>query len=215
MGWNNKIYDRYLKAKNEIMNDTFFTNEGYEIKVIDYKNKDTVIIEIQDENKYKTVTTIQNIRKGQIKNPYKRTVYDVGYYGEGNYTARINSVKTIHYIKWFSMFNRCYNPKFHERQPKYQDCMVDERFHNFQDFAKWMDENWYEYDGMLELDKDLLLENNRIYSPDTCCFIPKEINIALNTNRKNQKRMKELYDKYKDILPENLIESLHELIKGC
>ena len=50
----------------------YFENEGYEVKIVDYKDRHTVTIEIQDEYKYKTVTTMQNIRKGQIKNPYKR-----------------------------------------------------------------------------------------------------------------------------------------------
>lgn len=213
MGWNDKVYNRHLKAKNEAMNRSFITNEGYEVKIIDYKDRHTVTIEIQDEYKYKTVTTMQNIRKGQIKNPYKRTVYDVGYYGVGRYKARVNNKKTLHYIKWFSMFNRCYNPKYHERQPRYKDCIVDERFRNFQDFSKWMDENWYEYDEMLELDKDLLLEGNKIYSPDKCCFIPKEINIALNNRRKDKEYMQKLYDKYKNILPKNIVEALYKTIK--
>lgn len=76
-----------------------------------------------------------------------------------------------------------------------------------------MDENWYEYDEMLELDKDLLLEGNRIYSPDKCCFIPKEINIALNNRRKDKEYMQKLYDKYKNILPKNIVEALYKTTK--
>lgn len=60
MGWNDKVYNRHLKAKNEAMNRSFITNEGYEVKIIDYKDRHTVTIEIQDEYKYKTVTTMQN-----------------------------------------------------------------------------------------------------------------------------------------------------------
>jgi hypothetical protein len=28
-----------------------------------------------------------------------------------------------------------------------------------------------------ELDKDILIKGNKIYSPETCCFVPKEINL--------------------------------------
>ena len=38
-------------------------------------------------------STYQNIKKGQIKNPYHKSVYNIGYYGCGKYTARNNSKK--------------------------------------------------------------------------------------------------------------------------
>lgn len=210
MGFNKSVQNRYLQAKNDILYKEFLTNEGYTVKVINYKDRHTVTIEFQDQYHYRTITTTQNIKKGQIKNPYKKTVYDIGYYGVGKYTARINNKKTLHYIKWFSMFNRCYNPKYHEKQPKYKDCSVAEEFHCFQDFAKWMDENWYEYDKMLELDKDLLVEGNKIYSPKTCCFIPKEINNAITYKRQDKEYMREIYNKYKNILPEHIKEALYK-----
>lgn len=57
-------------------------------------------------------STLQNIKKGQIKNPLHKSVYKHGYYGIGKYTARKNNVKTEEYIKWFSMFVRCYDKKY-------------------------------------------------------------------------------------------------------
>lgn len=212
MGFNQNVLDRHIKSRDDILNKEFKTNEGCTIKVIDYKDRHTVTIEFQDEFKYKTITTKQNIKKGQIKNPYKKTIYNIGYYGDGKYTARINNKKTLHYIKWFSMFNRCYNPKYHEKQPKYIGCSVSKEFHCFQDFAKWMDLNWYDYDEMLELDKDLLFEGNKTYSPYTCCFIPKDLNSALSYKRYDKEYMMKLYVKYKDKLPKNIIDALYIII---
>ena len=61
-------------------------------------------------------------------------VYGLGYFGEGEYTARLNNVKTLAYIKWNSMFTRCYNEDFQEKNAHYRGCSVDESFYNFQDF---------------------------------------------------------------------------------
>ena len=56
-------------------------------------------------------------------------------------------------------------------------------WHNFQVFAKWFDENYKE--GFV-LDKDILLKGNKIYSPDTCVFVPREIN-GIFTLRQNKR----------------------------
>lgn len=211
MGYNYEVIERNEKCKNNMLNKIFKTNEGYDILITEYINRHKVKIKFLDEYGYERYSTSQNIKNGEIKNPYNKTVYDIGFYGDGDYTARANNKKTLHYIKWFSMFNRCYDEKYHEKQPKYKDCEVSKEFHCFQDFAKWMDENWYDYPQMLELDKDLLVEGNKVYSPNTCCFIPKEVNNAINYKRYDKQHMSKIYNKYKDILPRNITEKLYEL----
>ena len=52
---------------------------------------------------------------------------------------------------------------------------------NFQSFAAWCEsqEFFNAKDGngkSYQLDKDILVKGNKIYSPDTCCFIPSQIN---------------------------------------
>ena len=63
--------------------------------------------------------------------------------------------------------------KGQEKQPSYIGCLVDEEWHNFQNFAEWFEDNYVE--GW-HLDKDILIKGNKIYSPETCCFVPLEIN---------------------------------------
>lgn len=74
------------------------------------------------------------------------------------------------------MLERCYNLEHQERQPTYKGCKVDERWHNFQNFAQWYEENYKE---SCVLDKDILVKGNKIYSFKNCCFVPQDINNLL------------------------------------
>lgn len=138
-------------------------------------------------------------------------MYGIGYYGDGKYTARINGIKTEEYIKWFSMFNRCYDEKYQKKQPTYIGCSVAEEFWNFQNFAEWYNKKKYVCNYQLELDKDLLYEGNKIYSPSKCCLLPKEINNAINYHRHDIKFMSKLYQKYKNEIPYYLRMELYKL----
>lgn len=76
------------------------------------------------------------------------------------------------------MLNRCYYEKLHEKRPTYIGCTVSEEWHNFQNFAKWYYENYYEIEGeVMCLDKDILCKGNKIYSLETCVFAPQTINL--------------------------------------
>jgi hypothetical protein len=78
---------------------------------------------------------------------------------------------------------RCYNKRQQVKQPTYVGCLVDERWDNFQVFAKWYEEN---YISGFALDKDILFKGNKIYSPETCCFVPQEINNLITKNDKRR-----------------------------
>ena len=119
-----------------------------------------------------------NFKKGSVKCPYERTIYGVGYIGEGKYKVSENSKKTRIYATWSHMLERCYDEKIHKKRPTYKDCSASEKFHNFQNFAKWYEENYYEVEGeRMCLDKDILVKGNKIYSPETCIFVPNTINL--------------------------------------
>ena len=112
------------------------------------------------------------------------------------------------------MFTRCYNEKYHEKQPTYIGCSVSTEFENFQNFAEWYNKKKYVCKYPLELDKDLLYENNKIYTPSRCCLLPKEINTSLNHHRHNSVTMKRLYQKYKNEVPYYLRLELYKLAFG-
>lgn len=198
-----------------IIDECFVTNEGYNIQIIDYVDTKNVLIKFVDRPEIQIWSTLQNIKNGQVKNPLHKSVYNIGYYGIGNYTARKNGIKTEEYIKWFSMFVRCYDDKYQLRQPTYIGCSVSDDFCNFQNFAEWYSHYKYECKYPLEIDKDLLYEGNKIYSPKTCCLLPKEINSTLNSKRHDLDTMKYLYEKYKMDVPYYIRTELYNLTKEC
>lgn len=111
------------------------------------------------------------------RDPYRRSILGVGYIGEGQYKSSYNGQKYPPYVCWKNMLQRCYSEKYHERQPTYKDCEVCEEWHNFQNFAQWYEDNYYEIPGKkMQLDKDILFSENKIYSPETCIFVPQNIN---------------------------------------
>lgn len=62
-----------------------------------------------------------------------------------------------------------------------------EEWHDFQEYGKWFDNNYYEIEGeTMCLDKDILVKHNKIYSPETCIYAPQTIN-KLFTKRQNDR----------------------------
>lgn len=99
------------------------------------------------------------------------------------YGFGINDVREYDYKSykcWWAMISRCYN-KNNNRSKTYFDCRVCEEWKFLSKFKEWFDANYV--DGW-HLDKDILSKGNRVYSPQTCCFVPNEINV-LFTKRQN------------------------------
>lgn len=74
---------------------------------------------------------------------------------------------------WEKMLKRCYCLKSKARAPTYDGCEVHEDWHLFSNFKRWMEQQ--DWEGKV-LDKDILLRGNKVYSAETCIFIPKELN---------------------------------------
>ncbi|MBY6838715.1 hypothetical protein [Clostridium botulinum] len=143
--------------------------------IVEYNKSNDIIIKF--DNGYEMKTRYQTFKNGSIKSPYCKTIYEVGFIGEGKYKVSINGIKTEQYLVWMSMISRCYNKKFHIKESTYKDCSVCEEWHNFQNFAKWFDENYYKIkDEKIQLDKDILHKGNKLYSPYNCIFVPSRIN---------------------------------------
>ena len=97
---------------------------------------------------------------------------------------------------WENMKQRCYSEKYHKKYPTYKGCYVCDDWLNYDNFKKWFDKN-YNSETMKDfvLDKDILVEGNKIYSPETCCFVPQEINNTFK-NYKNKKYSIGIFFKY-------------------
>lgn len=77
------------------------------------------------------------------------------------------------HVVWTDMLKRCYSKKYLEKTPSYIGCYVAPEWLIFSNFRKWMEEQ--DYAGK-ELDKDILIRNNKVYSSDTCVFISPKLN---------------------------------------
>ena len=165
------------------------SNEGCIMKIAEYNNNYDIIIEFQDEHKYRLHTSYQAFKKGNCKNPYFASVLGHGYLGvdkEGN-TPNVKEFKdgknvhTWEYHKWQSMLQRCFDNKYKEKEPTYKNVTCCDRwlcFANFlEDFEILKQEyNWSE-DEKLNLDKDILNKGNKMYSLENCILVPNWINL--------------------------------------
>lgn len=73
---------------------------------------------------------------------------------------------------WYGIMDRVKNRK---GLIAYRGVSVSEEFMDFQLFAHWL-YSQPNYDRTFHLDKDILVKGNRVYSPNTCCLVPSEIN---------------------------------------
>ena len=114
--------------------------------------------------------------KGAIKDKEKACVYGVGYIGEGEYNSKINNKHNLSYASWRSMLGRCYSHRVQLKSPTYIGCLVDEKWHDYQNFAKWYNENVWAEETRLVVDKDIINKNNKTYSEENCILVDHRIN---------------------------------------
>lgn len=78
-----------------------------------------------------------------------------------------------YYACWRDMLKRAYAKSYYEKHATYQDVTVCEEWHRFSNFKCWMETQ--DWKGK-QLDKDILVDGNKVYSPETCCFISQRLN---------------------------------------
>lgn len=160
--------------------EKFITNEGYEVEIIEYFRNDNCTIKfIYNGTILKNIKYICLLKKN-IKNPYHLSVFGVGYFGVKNKTYNSIIEKKIYSI-WHSMISRCYNLHDVDYKSVYKYATVCKKWHNFQNFIEWYIDNYKED---YHLDKDILFKGNKIYSPETCCFVPSHINVLFTKRSK-------------------------------
>ena len=135
---------------------------------------------VQFKDNFIKKVQISNIKTGEVYNPCFPAVHNTGFAGQGIHKVSINRKPTKEYYLWNSMITRCYSKKSLEILPTYIDCSVVKRWHNFQNFcddipkikgySNWV-EGCKENRNPYQLDKDIKIKGNRIYSKETCLFI--------------------------------------------
>lgn len=177
------------KTKLDRIGEERLNNQGCLMKIVKYNDAHDIVVEFQDEYNTKVHTSYRWFLDGGVKNPYYPSVLGVGIIGT-KYPRSINCKNVKEYEAWRSMLERCFNKKTKEKYPTYKDVTCCKEWLNFENFYEWL-HSQKNFDKWLNnknwcLDKDIIIKNNKIYSPDTCCLVPQNINKLFV--RKNLKR---------------------------
>lgn len=171
---------KYVNLNNERIGKVNSNRYGSLMKIVRYDDALNVWVKFDQGEPIRTAWS--EFTKGEVKNSYDRTIYGVGFIGEGRHRPSLDNVKTFQYECWRNMILRCYDEKFLKKHPTYKDCYVCEQWHNFQNFAEWFEKNYYVSGERMNLDKDILIKGNKVYSPTTCIFVPQVINLLFVKN---------------------------------
>jgi hypothetical protein len=148
--------------------------QGCRFEIVECLNSKKLTLKFLDKYEYTLYNrNYTDVLKGEVKNPYYPSVYNVGYLGVGKYS---NKSHPKIYERWKKMIHRCYDEKSLTSTPCYRGVTVCEEWHNFQNFEEWYEENFKPYMQDWQLDKDILQNGTKVYNPETCCFIPQDAN---------------------------------------
>jgi hypothetical protein len=173
------VYDKI------IVGQTYTSSKGLDFVVKEVNSATNIVVRFLEPFQYTTKTTAYSIRKRIISNPMEKTIAGIGFIGVGKYSSSRTNIGNSMFERWYSIFRRVHLETSSLGNKSYHDASICEEWHNFQNFAQWMvDQNLQ--DKSWHLDKDLLVKGNKTYGPDTCIFLPGEVNVFF-TQRKTQR----------------------------
>ena len=165
----NKCYGGGMKFVGEV-----FPTEKYgNLIITEYVNCYEVYVKFL-ETGYETKSRLGDIKRGKVKDRFSPSVCGVGIVG--NEITHDNNVALKEYYLWHNMLVRCYGERLHKKYPTYLNCSASENFKHYPYFKEWCNNQVGFGNEGWTLDKDILVKGNKLYSEDTCCFVPSEIN---------------------------------------
>ena len=109
----------------------------------------------------------------------RKPVFGIGI-NDANHPTTVGGKRLRTYRTWTNMLQRCYHDHLQGRNVAYKGCTVEASWLRFSIFEQWM--LTQDFDGN-HLDKDLLAPGNKVYSADTCVFVPRSLNNLLEDSR--------------------------------
>ncbi len=158
-------------------------NSG-DFKIVKYNDKRNVEIQFLRTG-FETTVELGSIRNGEVKDRYLPSVFGVGIIGV-KYPVSEGGVHTKEYELWKSVLQRCYSDTYKKKYPTYKGCEVSDNFKSYEYFYEWCNKQIRFSNQSWQLDKDLLVKGNRVYSEDSCVFLPQEINKVLTKSDKTR-----------------------------
>ena len=165
-----------LKGKLLEEGKTYVTNNFGEVVVEKYESASRVHVRFKNTGNV-VITCMSTLRSRSLKDKQAPSILGFGIVGED--IPSKGGVQDKAYGAWHGILARCLNPKTKAKQPTYADCKVHEDWQYYQNFKEW----FYNQVGSglegYQVDKDLLVRGNLLYSADTCCLIPRDLNTYL------------------------------------
>lgn len=189
--------------KDMLIGAEFETRTSGIAKIIKYEDSKNVTVKFIATG-YIAKTRSSHLRDGNLKDPYFPVIHGVGFYGEGRHQATKQKKPLPVYDCWRNMLARCYCDKIQEKRPTYKGCSVSPEWHNFQVFAEWYYLNHPNDGDVHHLDKDIKINGNKVYSPETCIFA----NLQENNEKAQAKN-------YSIKSPTGEVFSVYNLSKFC
>ena len=178
----------FARIANERLGQTVIQNCGEIAFIVEYVDSRNITVQFKATGEL-VKTDYGTFVKGEVKSHFTPTVFGVGTTGLEP-TRDENGERLDSYVCWQNMLKRCYSVKFQEKHQTYIGCSVCDDWLYYPNFKKFYNENYYKINNKAsQLDKDILIKSNKIYSPDTCVFVPNFINSLFT---KSQKRRGEL-----------------------
>lgn len=158
------------------------------LTITKYNNVKNIAVRF-DVTGYETTTRLCHILSGQVKDKLLPSVVGVGIVGDE--VISHNGKLAREYVVWKSMLLRCYDKEVKIKQPTYTECETSENFKHLEFFNRWCNaqvgfNSVDDHSKPFVLDKDVLIKGNKLYSEDTCCFVPSEVNVALTKSDKSR-----------------------------
>lgn len=150
------------------------------MKIIEYTTNKNIVVEFQDDYRATVKTRYKFFIEGTVRNPYGRNMYGVAIVGN-KYSSH-----TKEYVAWKNILIRCFDEQFKTKHPTYQDAVCCDDWLLFENFYEWLHsqenfEQWFNGDKW-NVDKDILIKGNKVYSPETCCLVPHNVNKLFTKN---------------------------------
>lgn len=171
---------------DSVVGNTFNSNSFGKFTVLKYEHSTKVYIQFEDTGGV-NITDLHRIRDGAVVDLLAKTNYGKGYIGYG-YDRKCSDSRKL-FKTWNGVLQRCFDPLWKGRHKCYEQTTCSEDFLCASDFIVWgKSQVGYnsvdEFGNPFALDKDILVKGNTVYSPDTCIFVPREINNLVLSNRK-------------------------------
>ena len=152
-------------------------NFDHPLKVLDAAYKydkygRTIYVKFKYSNKYETIihwARFHEVRYDCIQN-YAKIHVDGTYYGQPD---NLKSTKQLHNI-WKHMHERC------RKNKRYLNVKICKEWMSYRNFLKWVysDDSNFKENVDIQIDKDIYqwFNETKVYSPQTCVFIPSILN---------------------------------------